>query len=274
VRSLAPFLTLASDPYVVVSNGQLYWFVEGYTTSNRLPYSKAYAGRERIEYSVGTATPTLDGRPVPEFAGANYVRNAVKIVVNAYDGRTDFYVFDPDDPLIRVWNRVFPDLFKPAEAMPVDLRAHVRYPHELLLVQGLVNARYHMQDPVVFYNQEDLWTRATERYHAQVQPVEPYYIMWTPPGAADPEFVAMLPFTPKGRQVLIGWMAGLSDGENYGRLITYQFPKDKRVLGPQQVDTKIDQDPTLKAQLTLWDQLGSRVIRGNVLAVPVGETLL
>jgi uncharacterized membrane protein (UPF0182 family) len=274
VQAVAPFLTLSRDPYIVVSDGRLYWLLEGYTTSSHFPYSRTYDGQERIEYSSGDAAPPLQNWPVPEFTGINYIRNSVKVVVDAYNGSVDLYVFEPDDPLIRVWMRIFADLFKPAAEMPPDLRAHVRYPHELLLMQGLVNARYHMEDPVVFYNQEDLWTRATERYYEQVQPVEPYYIMWTPPGAAAPEFVAMLPFTPKGRQVLIGWMAGLSDGDNYGRLITYQFPKDKRVIGPQQVDTKIDQDPVLKAQLTLWDQLGSRVIRGNVLAIPVNDTLL
>jgi uncharacterized membrane protein (UPF0182 family) len=274
VQAIAPFLTFNRDPYIVVSNGRLYWLIEGYTTSQHFPYSKPYGAQESIDYSALDGTRTLQNRAASEFAGANYIRNAVKVVVDAYNGSADFYVFEPDDPIIRVWTRIFPDLFKPAADMPPDLRAHVRYPHEFLLVQGLVNARYHMENPDVFYNQEDLWTRATEKYHEEVQPVEPYYIMWTPPESSEPEFVAMLPFTPKGRQVLIGWMAGLSDGDNYGRLITYKFPKDKRVLGPQQVDTKIDQHPDLKAQLTLWDQRGSRVIRGNVLAIPVHDTLL
>jgi hypothetical protein len=274
VQALAPFLRLNPDPYIVLSDGKLYWLIEGYTTSRYLPYSKPYDPQEHIDYSDGDETRTLQNQAAPEFAGSNYVRNSVKITVDAYNGSVDFYTFEPDDPLIRVWGRIFPDLFKPAGTMPADLRAHVRYPHELLLVQGLVNARYHMEDPAVFYNQEDLWMRATEKYYEQIQPVQPYYIMWTPPDADEPEFVAMLPFTPKGRQVLIGWMAGLSDGDNYGRLITYKFPKDKRILGPQQVDTKIDQHPALKAQLTLWDQRGSRVIRGNVLALPLGDTLL
>jgi uncharacterized membrane protein (UPF0182 family) len=150
----------------------------------------------------------------------------------------------------------------------------VRYPADMLLLQGLVNAKYHMTDPMVFYNQEDLWVRATEKYYNQVQPVEPYYIMWELPESDRPEFVLMMPFTPKNRQVSIGWMAGMCDGDNYGRLLVYQFPKEKRVLGPQQVETKIDQDRFLSGQLTLWDQRGSRVIRGNVLAIPVEKTLL
>jgi hypothetical protein len=144
----------------------------------------------------------------------------------------------------------------------------------MLLLQGLVNAKYHMTDPMVFYNQEDLWVRATEKYYNQVQPVEPYYIMWELPESDHPEFVLMLPFTPKNRQVSIGWIAGMCDGDNYGRFLAYKFPKEKRVLGPQQVETKIDQDRFLSGQLTLWDQRGSRVIRGNVLAIPVENTLL
>jgi uncharacterized membrane protein (UPF0182 family) len=198
----------------------------------------------------------------------------VKVVVDAFDGTTSLYVFDPEDPLIRVWRRAFPALFREATEMPPGLRAHVRYPHGFLLAQGLVYAKYHMADPEVFYNQEDLWVRATEKYYARVQPVEPYYVMWQLPGSQTAEFVLILPFTPKNRQVLIGWIAGLSDGDNYGRFLAYKFPKEKRVLGPQQVETKIDQDRFLSGQLTLWDQRGSAVIRGNVLAIPIGDTLL
>jgi hypothetical protein len=173
-----------------------------------------------------------------------------------------------------LWAKIFPGLFKPREAMPAGLRAHVRYPEELLLAQGLVYAKYHMTDPSVFYNQEDLWVRATEKYYAQVQEVVPYYVMWKPPDARQAEFVLILPFTPKSKQVMIGWIAGMCDGENYGRLLAYRFPKDKRVLGPQQVETKIDQDRFLSGQLTLWDQRGSQVIRGNLLAIPIDGTLL
>jgi hypothetical protein len=144
----------------------------------------------------------------------------------------------------------------------------------MLLIQGLVYSKYHMTDPTVFYNQENLWVQATEKYYDQVQPVEPYYNMWQLPGSNEPEFVLMLPFTPKNRQVSIGWIAGMSDGNNYGRFLAYKFPKEKRVLGPQQVETKIDQDSYLSGQLTLWDQRGSRVIRGNVLAIPIEDTLL
>jgi uncharacterized membrane protein (UPF0182 family) len=146
--------------------------------------------------------------------------------------------------------------------MPDELRSHVRYPSAYLLAQGLMYGKYHMTDPTVFYNQEDLWVRATEKYYRAVQPVEPYYVMWRPPGSGGPQFSLILPFTPRNKQVLIGWMAGLCDGDDYGRLLSYQSSKEKRVLGPQQVETTIDQDPYLSRRLTLWDQRGSRVIRG------------
>ncbi len=198
----------------------------------------------------------------------------MKAVVDAFDGTIRLYVFDPNDPIVRTWRRIYPDLFHDRAEMPEPLRAHVRYPAGFLLAQGLVYAQYHMDDPEVFYNQEDLWVRATEKYYDQVQPVEPYYVMWALPGSRRAEFVLILPFTPKNRQVLIGWIAGLCDGDNYGRFVAYKFPKERRVLGPQQVETKIDQDRFLSGQLTLWDQRGSKVIRGNVLAIPIEDTLL
>jgi uncharacterized protein len=205
--------------------------------------------------------------------GINYMRNSVKVVVDAYHGSVDFYVFDQEDPLIQTWGRIVPGLLKPWQEMPRPLLEHIRYPADLLLVQGIVYAKYHMLDPTVFYNQEDLWVRATEKYFDRVQPVEPYFIMWELPGEDSLSFVLMMPFTPKNRQVLIGWLAGMCDPEHYGQLIAYNFPKDKRILGPQQVETKIDQDANLSSQLSLWDQRGSRVIRGNVLAIPVNGTL-
>ncbi len=158
--------------------------------------------------------------------------------------------------------------------MPADLVEHARYPIDYMMVQGLMYAKYHMTDPTVFYNQEDLWIRATEKYYDQVQPVNPYYIMWQLPKTHKAEFVLILPFTPKNRQVSIGWIAGMCDGDNYGRFIAYKFPKDKSVLGPQQVETKIDQDSFLSGQLSLWNQRGSNVIRGNVLAIPVDQTII
>jgi uncharacterized membrane protein (UPF0182 family) len=273
VRRIAPFLTFESDPYVVLDQGRLYWIVDAYTSSDRFPYSEPFAPRPDHGFRDLRNSPPIH-EEASQLRGANYVRNSVKAVVDAYHGEVSFYLFEPADPIIQVWQRIFPELFKPMEQMPAGLRAHVRYPSTLLLVQGLVYTKYHMTDPAVFYNQEDLWVRATEKYYQRVQPVEPYYVMWKLPGTESPQFVLVLPFTPKNKQVMIGWMAAMCDGDNYGQLLAYKFPKETRLLGPQQVETKIDQDRHLSGQLTLWDQRGSKVIRGNVLAIPIGDTLL
>ena len=274
VRILAPFLEWDSDPYIVLIDGRLFWIIDGYTTSTYYPYSEAFSSQEVIEYREGNRARRLVSRVSPHLDGANYVRNSVKAVVDAFEGSVDFYVFDPADPIIQVWDRALPGFFKTRAEMSPGLQEHVRYPESFLLAQGLVYAKYHMSDPAVFYNQEDLWVRATEKYYDTIRPVEPYYVMWELPGSDQAEFVSVLPFTPKRRQVLIGWIAGLCDGDNYGRLLAYKFPKEKRVLGPQQVETKIDQDPELSEKLTLWNQHGSSVIRGNVLAIPIKDTLL
>jgi len=270
VRLIAPFLQFDDDPYVVLAKGRLYWIIDAYTTSNDYPYSEPFQSGISAKYKPRRGF--FRGRR--RLRGVNYIRNSVKTVVDAYDGSVDFYVFEPNDPLIRVWQKVFPGLFKDRSEMPAELVKHVRYPSDMLLTQGLVYAKYHMTDPAVFYNQEDLWIRATEKYYGQVQPVEPYYIMWEPPETDELEFVLMLPFTPKNRQVLIGWIAGLCDPGDYGRMLAYKFPKEERVLGTQQMETKIDQDSYLSGQLSLWDQRGSRVIRGNVLVIPLEETLI
>lgn len=274
INTLAPFLTYDDDPYIVLANGQLYWIIDAYTTSKYFPYSEPFSSSEYIEYKQGNRIKLLKSDISYNLNGVNYIRNSVKVVVNAFDGNAFFYIFDEKDPIVQVWAKIFPDLFKTKDEMSADLMAHVRYPADMLLVQGMVYAKYHMNDPTVFYNQEDLWIRATEKYYDQVQPVEPYYIMWELPGSDEPEYTLILPFTPKNRQVLIGWIAGMCDGEDYGRFLAYKFPKEKRILGPQQVETKIDQDSFLSGQLSLWDQRGSNVIRGNVLAIPIDETLL
>lgn len=274
VRTLAPFLSWDPDPYIVLIDGRLFWLIDGYTTSTYYPYSESFSSQETIEYREGNRSRRLISQVAPHFDGVNYIRNSVKAVIDAFEGSVDFYVFDSDDPIIQVWRRALPELFKDRSEMPSGLVSHVRYPESYLLAQGLVYAKYHMADPAVFYNQEDLWVRATEKYYQAIRPVEPYYVMWQLPASDRAEFVSVLPFTPKGRQVLIGWITGLCDGENYGRLLAYKFPKERRVLGPQQVETKIDQDSVLAGQLTIWDQKGSSVIRGNVLAIPIEDTLL
>ncbi|MEW6752319.1 MAG: UPF0182 family protein [Candidatus Latescibacterota bacterium] len=274
VSALAPFLTLDRDPYVVLVDGRLYWILDAYTTSAHYPYSQRFASRQVAQ--MGDAAERFDrySTVLPELDRVNYLRNSVKVVVDAFDGTVGLYVFAPDDPVVQVWSAIYPGMFRRREEMPAGLLEHIRYPQDLLTVQGLVYAKYHMTDPAVFYNQEDLWVRAQENYYGRVQTVEPYYVMWKSDGERELEFVLMMPFTPKERQVLIGWMAGMCDPENYGRLLVHRFPKEERVLGPQQVETKIDQDPYLSAQLSLWDQRGSRVLRGNVLAIPVENALL
>jgi hypothetical protein len=275
VKTLAPFLEFDKDPYIVLGDdGKLYWMIDAYTTSNYFPYSETFKSTENISYKEGDQSRTLTTNTVPDLNGINYIRNSVKVVVDAFNGSVDFYIFDENDPLIKVWNNIFPGLFKKKNQMPKGLLSHIRYPQDFLMVQGLMYEKYHMTDPTVFYNQEDLWIRATEKYYSEVRPVNPYYIMWQLPKTHNAEFVQILPFTPKNRQVSIGWIAGMCDGDNYGRFIAYKFPKERRVLGPQQVETKIDQDSFLSGQLSLWDQRGSNVIRGNVLAIPVDETII
>jgi uncharacterized protein len=253
VQALAPFLLLDADPYIVVSEGRLFWIMDAYTAASDYPYSERISsGRGRI----------------------NYIRNSVKVVVDAYNGTTDFYIQEPDDPIIRTWDRAIPGLFKPAAAMPEGLRPHIRYPEGLLMVQGTVFAKYHMRDLAVFYNNEDLWEPAMEKYYAAEQQVEPYYTLWRAPGSTELEFVQMWPFTPRMRNVMAGWLAGASDGENYGQLYAYRLPKDRQILGPLQFEAKIDQDEQLAQLMTLWGQGGSQVIRGHVLSLPIGDAIV
>ncbi len=274
VKKLAPFLKFDKDPYIVLADGKLHWIIDAYTVSNKFPYSEPFVSSEDIEYKEGASQRGVSSNVAPRLNGVNYLRNSVKITVDAYNGTVNFYIYENDDPIIQVWNNIFPGFFKDKKEMPDVLKDHVRYPIDKLLVQGQVYAKYHMTDPEVFYNQEDLWVRATEKYYNQIQPVDPYYIIWELPDSNKSIFTLMQPYTPKNRQVMIGWIAGLGDPDNYGKFIAFKFPKEKRILGPQQVETKIDQDPHLSGQLTLWDQRGSNVIRGNVLAIPVGKTII
>jgi len=256
VAELAPFLTYDPDPYIVVTDeGRLVWIMDAFTTSETYPYSRHYTlGRERV----------------------NYMRNSVKVVIDAYDGATTFYVFDPGDPIIAAYRRIFPTLFKDAAAMPPSLRKHVRYPELLLELQASVYGLYHMTEPAVFFNKEDLWTVASQvgTQSGQATPMEPNFILMTLPGEQTIEFVEMLPFTPANRNNLIGWIAGRSDGDKYGAAIVFDFPKTKLIDGPLQVEARIDQNPQLSAQLSLWNQQGSHVRRGSLLVIPVGRGLL
>ena len=261
VNGVAPFLTYDSDAYILVNNeGRLFWIIDGYTESAYFPYSTHH---DVVNHSV------------------NYIRNSVKVVIDAYNGTATFYVFDKQDPLIAAYRRVFPAMFRDANEMPADLRAHVRYPETLLRAQGEVYNLYHTQNPRTFFQREDVWKVAQrltldKEGKKQSTPIEPYYVLMQLPGEPQKnEFVMILPFTPSGdRNNLIGWMAGRSDGENYGRLLAYNFPKSRLIDGPLQIEARIDQNSQLSAQFTLWNTQGSRVIRGHLLVIPVGRSVL
>ena len=256
VRTIAPFLMLDHDPYLVVSNGRLFWIQDAYTTSRWFPYAQA-----------GTDD------------GANYIRNAVKVVIDAYNGTVDFYVSDPDDPLVRTWQRIFPGLFKPLAAMPQDLQQHIRYPEDLFLIQAQLYRAYHMDAPEVFYNREDLWQFPRELVgidgaNAPGTPMAPYYTIMRLPGEPHEEFVLMLPMVPNQRDNMIAWLAARCDPPEYGKLVVYTFPKDKLVYGPFQIEARIQQNTEISQQISLWNQMGSRVIRGHLLVVPIENSIL
>jgi uncharacterized protein len=259
IATLAPLLSYDSDPYIVVGDdGRLSWIMDGFTTSDTYPYSTHYP---------------LGGNPI------NYMRNSVKVVVDAYDGSTTFYVFDAQDPIIAAYRRMFPSLFKDAAAMPAVLRKHVRYPELLLKLQAAVYGLYHMTEPEVFYNREDLWTVASEvgmsdSGEQKTLAMEPNFVLMKLPSETAVEFVEILPFTPANRNNLIGWIAGRSDGAQYGSSVVYDFPKTKLVDGPLQIEARIDQNAQLSGQLTLWNQQGSHVRRGTLLVIPCGRALL
>src|SRR6266853_1230133 len=250
---LAGFLHWAQVPYLVITDdGRLIWMVDGYTTSLSHPYSA-----------------TLPVAGLEE--GANYIRNAVKAAVDAYTGKISLYVFDPGDPIIQVFENVFPKLFRPASEMPPDLRRHARYPEVLFRTQAEAYRIFHMRDAQVFYNKEDIWEVAHSLLGQSGQPasMEPTYVVATLPGEKDPEFLLILPFTPRGKDNLIGWMAARCDGDHLGNLIFYQLPKQQLMYGPMQIESRIDQDQNISKDLTLWNQQGSRVLRGNIVALPV-----
>ncbi|MFA5316942.1 MAG: UPF0182 family protein, partial [Dehalococcoidales bacterium] len=248
VNHLAPFLKLDNDPYLVVMDGKLLWIQDAYTTSDRYPYSE------------------------PLGNGLNYIRNSVKVVIDAYDGQVTFYITDPQDPLIQTYQQIYPELFVSGEEMPEALRAHLRYPEDLFNIQASIYQSYHMSDARVFYNKEDLWAVPREVYADQEQPLEPYYVIMRLPDSSQEEFLLMLPFTPVNKNNTIGWLAARCDGDNYGKLLAYFFPKDSLVYGPSQIENRIQQDTVITEQLALWSRGGSRVIRGNLLMIPVGES--
>ncbi|MCG2721582.1 MAG: UPF0182 family protein [Thermodesulfovibrionales bacterium] len=246
-RKIAPFLLYDQDPYIVVADdGRLLWIIDAYTTSNRVPYSNPLNNK------------------------INYIRNSVKVVVDAYNGTVQFYISDPDDVIMKVYNAMFPKLFFPLSAMDDDLRKHIRYPREFIQIQAKMFSTYHMTDPKVFYNKEDLW----EIPSYGEEPIEPYYTIMKLPAEKKEEYILLLPYTPSKRDNLAAWIAGRCDEPHYGNLIVYTFPRDRLVFGPRQIDARIDQDSYISQQLTLWGQRGSQVIRGSLLIIPIETSLL
>jgi len=249
VEQIAPFLYYDADPYMVVSKGKLFWIQDAYTVTDRFPYA------EYVE-------------------GINYIRNSVKVIIDAYSGETTFYIRDMQDPIIQTYKNIFPTLFKNIQQMPEDLQKHLRYPEDLFSIQAYMFGDYHMQDPMVFYNKEDSWDIPNEVY-GEGREIEmmPYYIIMKLPNEDKEQFILMTPFTPLGKANMIGWMAARSD-QNYGELIVYKFPKESLIYGPMQIEARIDQDEDISEQITLWDQRGSTVIRGNLLVIPIDHSLL
>jgi uncharacterized membrane protein (UPF0182 family) len=260
VNGIAPFLIYDNDPYIVVNNeGRLFWMIDAFTESATYPYSR--------HHDVGQNN-------------VNYIRNSVKVVIDAYNGTAHFYVFNNEDPLIATYRATFPALFQDASQMPADLRAHVRYPETLIRVQGEVYGLYHTQSAKAFFQREDVWNVAQQvgmdaQNRKQVEAIDPYFVLMQLPGEQkDREFVLILPFTPAGRNNLIGWMAGRCDGDEYGKLLIYNFPKSRLIDGPLQIEARIDQNSQLSSQFTLWNQQGSHVLRGHLLVIPIGKSLL
>ncbi len=254
VRRIAPFLLFDQDPYIVIDEGRLFWVQDAYTATDRYPYSEPYPSRNE-----------------PRF---NYLRNSVKIVTDAYLGDVSFYIADSSDPLIQVYSNIFPGMFHPLAEMPEGLRRHIRYPADFFDVQRDVFCKYHMTDPTVFYNQEDVWEIPNEIYRGNEQLMDSYYVIMSLPEADHEEFILLIPFTPRNKNNMIAWLAARSDGDAYGRLVLYQFPKQELTYGPMQIEARIDQNPEISQLITLWSQKGSRVIRGNLLVIPIAGSVL
>ncbi len=249
VRKIAPFLGYDHDPYLVVADGRVFYMWDAYTTSRWYPYAEPYGN-------------------------FNYIRNSVKVVIDAYNGTVTFFTADPDDPVIQSFSRIFPGMFKPMAEMPAELAAHIRYPEDLFKVQAHMYAVYHMQDPQVFYNKEDKWVLPTEMFGDEEIQFEPYYLITRLPGEDRAEFMIITAFNPQNKKNMIAWLGARCDPESYGRLLVYEFPKQELVYGPMQVEARINQDAQISSQLTLWDRAGSRVIRGNLLIIPIKDALL
>ncbi|MEO7229569.1 MAG: UPF0182 family protein, partial [Candidatus Limnocylindrales bacterium] len=259
---IAPFLSYDKDPYVVVTeSGRLVYIQDAFTVSDRFPNAQPFNPAE-LEASG------LFGQNL------NYIRNSVKVVMDAYDGTMTFYIADPTDPIVQAWAGVFPALFRPISDLPADLRPHLRVPEDLFNIQTAVFGRYHVTNTETFFGNQDIWTVPAGKTNAQSLPSEAYYVIMRMPGEADPEFLLLQPMVPTGRPNMIAWVAARNDPADYGGVRVYRFPTNTSVFGPAQIEARIDQDPTISAQITLWNQSGSQVVRGNLIVVPVGDTLI
>ena len=258
VNEIAPFMYYDPDAYIVVNqdDGKLYWIIEGFTVSDRYPYSQ----------------PTgqfINGMNV------NYIRNSVKVVIDAYDGSIDFYAADENDPIIQTYDKIFTDLLKPIDEMPEGIRSHIRYSQAYFDIQSEMYRLYHIENPTVFFGREDYWDLANEKYmNNGEEPAGSSYLMFKLPGEEDVEFLLTTQYTPQNKDNMIALLAARNDGDNYGELVLYEFPKTKTIPGPNMIETKIDQDTVISSQLTLWSQMGSTVLRGNTLVVPIEDSLL
>jgi len=255
VSEIAPFLGFDGDPYLVVVDGKMYWILDAYTSASTYPYSQ---------------TVTFQSNYI------NYIRNSVKVVVDAYEGTPTFYVVDPKDPLIKAYQGTFPSLFQPIDKMPAGLRAHLRVPVDMFNVQVDIYSTYHITDPKVFFTREDVWQIPTAQNSpsSAASPVEPYYVLFRLPGEQNPEFLLIMPFTPRGKNNMVAWMAARNDGSNLGKYVSYVLPKDKTIDGPQIVANRINQNADISRDFTLFHSAGSQVQQGNLLVVPIGNSFL
>jgi hypothetical protein len=270
VRRLAPFLQYDHDPYPAMVEGRLVWIWDAYTVSDNYPYSERIELSALADPAVTTDQPSLQGE-------ANYIRNSVKVTVDAYDGTTTFYVVDPEDPIIQAWQRVFPDLFTPVSAASPRLQEHFRYPEDLFKIQATQFANYHVTSANQFYAKEDFWQIplvSQDPTQQTPQPLDPYYVLLSLPGAVEERFMIILPMTPADRPNMVAWLAAVADPEEYGRMVAFRFPVERNVNGPGQVAALISQDPDVSREVTLFGQLGSRVIYGDLLTIPVGQGFL
>lgn len=252
VQEIMPYLEYDDGPYMITENGKLYWIIDAYTYTDRYPYSEPYSKTSEV----------------------NYIRNSVKVVIDAYNGTTDYYIVDETDPIAQNFKKIYPDLFKDMDEMPSEIKAHIRYPSTLLDIQAQVYQRYHMNDVKVFYQNEDLWQISSEIYGTEEQRMTPNYYIMKLPGEDSAEFVNSIPFTPKDKKNLTGLLVARNDGDQYGELILYQMPKSKTVYGPMQVEAQIDQNTEISKEFSLWNSSGSKYSRGNMFVVPIEDSLL